>query len=101
MDNIIHVYTAQQAIKDGVLVHPYPDRWPNLLITQSIHTDCKSQKGRTYDQALVPLLMDCIMKVQADRKKEPPLVLNHTVAGTVWIMPNELGGMTVMKPEDY
>jgi len=97
---IIHSYTAEQAIEDGVLVHPYPKRWPNLLITQSIHTDCKHQEGRTYDQCLVPLLMDCIMAVQAT-KKEPPVVLNHTAVGTVWIMHNELGGMTVMKPEDY
>lgn len=100
-DFIIHSYTAQQAIEDGVLFHPYPERWPNLLVTQSIHTDCKHQKGRTYDNALVPLLIDCILAVQANPKKEPPIVLEGTVAGTVWIMPNELGGMTVMKPEDY
>lgn len=98
---IISSYTSEQAIEDGVLYHPYPKRWPNLLITQSIHTDCNHQKGRTYDQTLVPLLMDCIMAVQANRKKEPPIVLNHTAVGTVWVMPNELGGMTVMKPEDY
>ncbi len=98
---IISSYTSEQAIEDGVLFHPYPKRWPNLLITQSIHTDCNHQEGRTYDQTLVPLLMDCIMAVQANRKKEPPIVLNHTAVGTVWIMPNELGGMTVMKPEDY
>ena len=45
--------------------------------------------------------MDCIMAVQANKKADPPIVLEHTVAGTVWIMPNEKGGMTVMKPEDY
>jgi len=99
--NIIHSYTSEQAMEDGVLVHPYPKRWPNLLITQSVHADCMNQKGRTYDQCLAPLLQDCILAVRANRKKEPPIVLDHTVAGTVWIMPNELGGMTVMKPEDY
>ena len=100
-DNIIFGYGADQAIEDGVLVHPYPQRWPWLLITAGIHAQCQSQEGRTYDQSLVPLLMDCIMAVQADRKKDPPIVLEHTVAGTVWIMPNEKGGMTVMNPEDY
>ena len=102
----IHSYTADQAIEDGVLHHPYPDRWPNLLITNSIHADCKNDTGRldswfarTYDQALVPLLMDAIMAVKG--KKNFPVVLKGTVAGTVWIMPNEKGGMTVMKPEDY
>lgn len=100
-DNVIHAYTSEQAIKDGVLYHPYPTRWPWLLITQSVHTDCKNSKGQTYDQALTPLLMDCIMSVQSNKKSEPPIILEHTVAGTVWIMPNEKGGMTVMKPEDY
>jgi hypothetical protein len=98
---IIHSYGSEDAIRDGVLVHPYPERWPNLLVTQSIHTDCKGQEGRTYDQALTPLLMDCILAVRANGGGEPPIVLEHTAAGTVWIMPNDLGGMTVMKPEDY
>ena len=39
-DDIIFSYTSEQAIEDGVLVHPYPKRWPNLLITQKIHTTC-------------------------------------------------------------
>lgn len=98
-EDIIFSYTADQAIEDGVLVHPYPQRWPWLLITNSVHADCKADKDRTYDQALVPLLMDCIMAVKG--KKNFPITLKHTVAGTVWIMPNEKGGMTVMKPEDY
>lgn len=101
MNKVIFSYTSEQAIDDGVLVHPYPTRWPWLLITAGVHSKCGSQEGRTYDQALVPLLMDCIMAVQANRKKEPPIVLEHTVAGTIWIMPNEMGGMTVMNPEDY
>ena len=102
-DDIIFSYGAQQAIEDGALVHPYPHRWPNLLITAGVHAMCKTARTdtRTYDQCLVPLLIDCIMAVQANRKKEPPIVLENTVAGTVWIMPNELGGLTVMNPEDY
>jgi hypothetical protein len=102
-DDVIFSYGADQAIKDGVLYHPYPTQWPWLLITQSIHTVCKGQEGRTYDQALKPLLVDCIMEVTAKKPdhEDFPLVLEHTVAGTVWIMPNEKGGMTVMKPEDY
>lgn len=95
----IHSYTADQAIEDGILHHPYPQRWPWLLVTNSVHADCNDQTGRTYDQCLVPLLMDCILAVRG--KKDYPVVLEHTVAGTVWIMPNEKGGMTVMKPEDY
>ena len=100
-DDIIFSYTSEQAIEDGVLVHPYPKRWPNLLITQKIHTTCENQEGLTYDQALTPLLMDCIMAVQAKKNPDFPIVLKHTVADEVWIMPNEKGGLTVMNPEDY
>ena len=101
-DNIIFSYTADQAIEDGALVHPYPTRWPWLLITANVHAKCKdTTDGRTYDQRLVPLLMDCIMAVQAKKNPEFPIVLKHTVADEVWIMPNEQGGLTVMNPEDY
>ena len=100
---IISEYTDQQAVEDGVLHHPYPKRWPWLLITQTVFAACCDVDGRTFDQCLVPLLMDCIMAVQGamKTKKEPPIVLEGTIAGTVWIMPNGSGGMTVMTPEDY
>lgn len=101
-DDIIFSYGADQAIRDGVLVHPYPNRWPNLLVTAGIHAKCNdTSDGRTYDQRLVPLLMDCIMAVQAKKNPDFPIVLKDTVADEVWVMPNELGGMTVMNPEDY
>jgi len=96
----IFSYTCEQAVEDGVLYHPYPNRWPWLLITQRIHTICKNDTGRTYDQTLVPLLMDCIMAVQSKKNPDFPIVLKHTVADEVWIMPNEKGGMTVTNPED-
>ena len=103
--DVISTYTEDQAIEDGVLVHPFPNRWPWLLITASVHADCKaeSKKGRTYDQALVPLLMDAIMAVQKKINRDPQcdlIKLEGTVAGTVWIRPNGKGGMTVMKPSD-
>jgi hypothetical protein len=99
----ISVYTDEQAVADGVLIHPYPQRWPWLLISLQVHAACgKGKHGRTYDQCAVPLLMDCIMAAQAAQKskKKPPIVLEGTVAGTVWIMPNGMGGMTVLNPEE-
>jgi hypothetical protein len=94
-------YTEEQAIEDGQLGHPYPERWPWLLITPGIHAACEAQDGRTYEQCLVPLLGDCILAAQSTRQSAPPVVLEHTVAGTVWIMPNDKGGMTVMLPSEY
>lgn len=99
-DEIIFSYTSEQAIEDGVLYHPYPQQWPWLLITSSVHAACESvTDGRTYDQALKPLLIDCILL--ARQAKEFPAELEGTVAGTVWVSPNENGGITVMKPEEY
>lgn len=106
---VIFSYTDQQAIDDGVLVEPYPERWKHLLVTSSIHHDCAREDvddKRSYDQRLIPLIMDCLLQCQVNAKKnngaiETPVVLEHTYCGTVWVMENGLGGLTVMKPEDY
>lgn len=103
-ENVIFSYTSDQAIEDGVLYHPYPKQWPNLLVTVGVHHACNTQKGRTYDQCLIPLLNDVIMEIkrlQAAKKLEFPVVLEGTVADTVWIAPNEKGGLTVMQPSEY
>lgn len=105
----IFVYTEEQAIEDGVLVHPYPERWKNLLVTNSIHQDCAREDEkdqRSYDQKLTPLINDCLIAVdkaikKAHGKAEFPVVIEHTISDTVWVMPNGLGGLTILKPEDY
>ena len=106
---VVFSYTARDAINDGVLFEPYPKRWKNLLVTSSIHHDCARENvddKRSYDQRLIPLIMDCLMKCQVNAKENngnlsTPVVLGHTYCGTVWVMENGLGGLTVMKPEDY
>jgi len=108
--NVVSLYTTESAIEDGVLVHPYPERYPWLLITSAIHAACagESEKGaRNYDQCLVPLLMDCVMEVRRQMEAAKSrggcdfAKLEDTIAGTVWIMPNDKGGMTIMQPGDY
>ena len=101
---VISTYSTDDALEDGVLKHPYPDQWPWLLITQGVHHDCLTAAqfdGRTYDQVLKPLLMDCIMEVQKNMRLAAPepvcfCVLRYTVVGTVYMKPNDKGGMTVM-----
>ena len=58
---VISVYTIEQAIEDGYLHHPYPERWPWLLISENVARACESDDNRSFDQACVPLLIDCIM----------------------------------------
>jgi hypothetical protein len=104
--DLIHCYSEEDAIADGVLFHPYAQEWPWLLVTASVHFACDDEaaKGeRTYNQVLKPLLMDAIIAVRGAMSARPDcdlVKLEDTVAGTVWIRPNSKGGMTVMKPSD-
>lgn len=105
---IVSIYTCEQAVKDGVLIHPYPKRWPWLLISIGVHQDCsKMDAGRNYDQCLVPLCMDAIMAAKAAQEKQRkgktvslPLILEGTIAGRVYVAPNDRGGLTICKPEE-
>lgn len=101
-------YSEDDAVADGVLFHPYPKRWPWLLISIKVNAACsKKDSGRTYEQCLTPLCMDAILAAKAAQTKAKrggkvslPLVLNNTIAGTVWISPNSKGGLTIYQPEE-
>ena len=101
----IYESTAEQALRDGLLHEPFPERWPKLFITPNVYAACDNDDaGRTYEKALTPLLMDAIVSSQHNirsQRPEWPVVLEHTVAGDVWVMPNEFGGLTVMTPAEY
>jgi len=100
---VVSSYGCVQAVDDGVLIHPYEEEWPWLLISLNVHQACQADADRTYDQKLKPLLQDCIMEVQAkmaQNKNVDFCELHHTVAGTVWISPNEKEGMTVYQPSE-
>lgn len=104
---VISQYTCEDAVNDGVLFHPYPDRRPWLLISTNVNAACQPTESdnRTFDQKCIPLLNDCILAAQspdANKKlqRDGHLTLEHTVADTVWIVPNDKGGMTVLQPEE-
>lgn len=99
-DEIISRYTIEQALEDGVLIQPYPTRWPWLCITPAIQYACSNDNNRSYDQCLVPLLIDCIRQAQSNQD-ERHWELEGTIAGHIWIVANEKGGLTVMTPEEY
>ena len=99
-DEVIFNYTIEQAIEDGVLIQPYANRWPWLCITPAIHHACTKDTNRSYDQCLVPLLIDCIRQAQSNQN-ERQWELEGTIAGYIWIMVNEKGGLTVMTPDEY
>lgn len=103
---VISSYSDDQAIEDGVLVHPFPEKWPYLLVTATVYGECErvaESRGIPIEPVLVPLLIDCIMATKAavkHRRDADLVTLEHTAVGTVWVRPNGAGGMTVMKPED-
>jgi len=117
----ISVYTEDQAIAAGILHHPWPGRWPWLLLTNTVVVEAEEVSKRRWpsqdrypkngnptpeealDNVLVPLVMDAIMETQRQHKLNPRVdlvELEHTAVGTVWIRPNGKGGITIMKPED-
>lgn len=103
--DIIYGYTEEQAIEDGVFVHPYEARFPWVLLTASVNADCQpnDKDRRTYDQKALPLIHDAIREVRRVLKSNPRadlIELEGTVAGTVYVRPNSKGGLTIMKPED-
>ena len=106
-NDIISTYTTDQAIEDGQLVHAYPERFPFLLVTPAVHAACEDavEKGsRTYDQCMIPLMQDCVMEVRKCMSRDRNVdmcKLRHTIAGDVWILPNDKGGMTIMTPSEY
>ena len=101
---IISQYTDEDGVRDGVLHHLWPERWPWLLVTETVYSLCEQESFIRGDvDVLVPLVMDAIMETQRQHRFNPKTTLvelEHTAIGTVWIRPNGKGGMTIMKPED-
>ena len=109
----IYTYTSDQAIQDGQLHHPYPDKFPNLLISDGVLNkltedliDRETREWDTlkFDQRCIPMLMDCGWAIRAallKDKEETLVILEHTAAGTIWMGPNEKGGWTVYLPSEH
>lgn len=114
---VIFSYTDEQAVADGVLI-PFMvgDKDTRHRITSNAHHELKEHyqaQGYDYDDArylgfffhellaLVPLAVkeyraggilrtDYNFRVVKDERQE-----------ILWYLPNEIGGVTMMKPEDY
>lgn len=98
-------YTTEQALLDGCLVEPDHERWPHLLLSASI-ADVLNAIPFGRDAQIESFILDCIRITNEKAKvKDPedlsPIEVHFPLTGTVWVVPNDLGGMTIMKPEDY
>lgn len=104
--DLVDSYTDDQALQDGAIWEPFPEKWPKLYVTAGVIAGCrqKSENGpRTFGQVLVPLIGDLIMATKKAIMNNPScdlVALHHTALGTVWSRPNMSGGMTIMLPEE-
>jgi len=107
--NLILSYSDDDAIADGMLVHPYPEKYPYLLLTAAVFAKCErvaKERGAELKTVLMPLMMGAVLRMRQVRRLEDKerLVtdgLEHTAVGLVWVALNASGGMTIMFPEDY
>lgn len=103
---VIYKYTSDQAIDDGLLCHPYPDKFPGWCFTAKVHAALEivaDDRNVTYAQVAIPLLMDAAMIVRArpgDHLYTKGLEGNAT-GSDLWIGQNDIGGFTIMDPSDY
>ena len=118
----ISAYTSRQAVDDGQLVEASRETHPNVLLTRAVFDRIVEREGWTwvpatdgtsrlsctpleYRQRVVPLLMDAAMIVTGCRDPEEYLwtkgLEGNLTGKSLWIARNDLGGFTIMFPEDY
>lgn len=101
----IFTYTDEQAVEDGVLVHPFPRQFPNVLLSNAIYEAIEAAPGdRTFAQKAIPLIQDAIMIVNKGPRDEylwTKGLEGNVTNGEVWIARNGSKGITLMRPSDY
>lgn len=106
--DIISKYTVDQAVSDG-FIHKLGNS--NHRVTDNLFCALQKENKTDISQTLNHILCELlpiaalgfkmyesggIMKTNFKFK-----VGNYNHSKTIWYIPNELGGLTVMKPEDY
>lgn len=104
---VISAYSEEQAIEDGVLHHLFPERWPWALVTDGVLNACEAtgeRDGRGRLEVVVPLMIDAIRATQKalklHRGRVARVAIEFTAAGTVVVVPNSKGGLTIMLPHE-
>ncbi|MBI4446880.1 MAG: hypothetical protein HY645_13365 [Acidobacteria bacterium] len=115
--DVIYEYTDEQAVADGVLI-PFivNEKDTHHRITSNAYhelTEHYEQQGYEYDDArylgfflheLLPLAPAAVREYQAGGILKTDYdfrVVKREQGEILWYLPNEIGGVTMMKPEDY
>jgi hypothetical protein len=102
-ENVIFAYTDEMAVADGVLV-PFSGSGRVNRITQAVYlefTDLIGQTpltGKITDVTRLRAAIDAALAVVPDRDGWRTLTFSGK---RLWLVPNEVGGFTLMFPEDY
>ena len=100
---LISSYSDQDAVADGVLV-PIPGEGHVNRVTRAVFDHFTQPMGSSQLTGLVtnvtPLMetIRAILKVPADSDGWRTLTYQDKEC---WLIPNEIGGLTLMFPEDY
>lgn len=110
VDEVIYSYTEEQAIEDGVLVQPLPDKDPRILMTTALYERLKEvaiKRDVEVHQVTAPLILDAALIVSIGQRKDPNEYLwtegleGNASGQDVWIQRNGKGSITLMFPSDY
>lgn len=103
---VVFVYGEDQAIEDGLLLHPYPDEWPWALVTRGVYDACEDEaqeRNLPLDHVLRALMVEAIQAsvemIELDPRTDL-VELEGTAAGTVYVRPNGQGGLTILQPHE-
>ena len=107
----IYSYTAQDAIDDGILTHPYPEDFEGLLLSINVAAVCNPE-GKPWEEPDVKerfteLLRQALIAVSGKYSFDPifkkifygeKVYCNTEIAGDLVIGGNELDGPTICQP---
>ena len=97
---IVYAYTDQDAVEDGVLVPIAGDGGVNR-VTRAVFDEFVTPIGDPRLKVLnVTPLMDAIRAMLKIEPDDGWRVGVHE-GKTLWLIPNEVGGLTLMFPDDY
>lgn len=102
-ENVIFSYTDRQAVEDGVLV-PVPGDGNVNRVTRAVFDRFTRSMGNSpvtgavTDISELMAAIRAVLKVPAD--SDGWRKLNYQ-GRELWLLPNEVGGSTLMHPEDY
>ncbi len=101
-DFVIHAYTMEDAVRDGVLVEVFKERWPELssgrpiVATAAIHAEFSQA-------ALIEIwnaYVDWIKNVHDDLPEEERMFTTTMNGREVWVITDAVGH-TILLKEDY